>query len=156
MAVFLTSIKRYFTWFWQCSCIDLFFRKRHFRKLVTKSQKHVLIKISSTKIPYNILIYYFNYNILLFYKIPYNIYNIYNRYLNNDARSKSQREGEKSRVGAKILATFLIIILFLAFYVNNKSCSKTKMEYLNKKLDYELRRHSRDRLSRKNYQRVSA
>ena len=58
-------MKRYLTLFWQCSCLDLIFPKRHFRKLAKKSQKHLLVKISSTKVSYN----------------------IYNRNLRNDARS---------------------------------------------------------------------
>ena len=117
MAVVLTSIKRYLTLFWQCSCLDLIFRKRHFRELATKSQKHVLVKISSTK-------------------ISYNIYNIYNRNLRNDARSMFRERGrEKNRAGATILATFLINIFFLVFYVNiQPSCSKTRMEYFNIKI----------------------
>ena len=47
LAIVLTSIKRYLTLFWQCSYLDLIFRKRHFRELVTKLQKYVLVKISS-------------------------------------------------------------------------------------------------------------
>ena len=64
----LMAIKLYWILFWQCSCPNLIFRKRHFQELATKSQKHVLVKISSTK-------------------MSYNIYNIYNRHLRNDARS---------------------------------------------------------------------
>ena len=40
-----------------------------------------------------------------------------------------EREGEKSRVRATILATFLIIILFLVLYIQ-PSCSKTKIRQL--------------------------
>ena len=36
------------------SQLDLIFWKWHFRELATKSQKHVLVKISSAKISYNI------------------------------------------------------------------------------------------------------
>ena len=50
LVVILTSIKRSLTLFWKCSCIDLIFFSRHFRELAPKSQKHVLVKISSTKI----------------------------------------------------------------------------------------------------------
>ena len=60
----LISIKSYLTLFWQCSCLSLIFRKRHFRELTTKSEKHVLLKMSSTK-------------------TSYKIYNIYNRHLRN-------------------------------------------------------------------------
>ena len=58
-------IKFHLTLVWQCSCFNLIFPKRHFRKLATKSQKHLLVKISSTKMSDN----------------------IYNRNLRNDARS---------------------------------------------------------------------
>ena len=50
------------------------FQKRHFQKLATKSQKHVLVKISSMK-------------------ISYNIYNIYNSNLRNDAQSDKLLDG---------------------------------------------------------------
>ena len=64
---------------------------------------------------------------------------------------------ERKRVGATILATFLINIFFLVFYVNiQPSCSKTRMKYFNIKLHYYLGKLSRDRLSGENYQRVSA
>ena len=106
------SIKCYLTLFWQCSCLDLIFQKVHFRELATKLQKHVLVKISSSK-------------------ISYNIYNIYNRNLRNDAESMF-REREKNRVGAMVLATFLINIFFLVIYVNiQPSFSKTRTEYFN-------------------------
>ena len=53
-----------------------FFQKIHFRELATKLQKHVLVKTS-------------------FAKISYNIYNIYNRNLRNDAQSMfRERERE--------------------------------------------------------------
>ena len=104
MAVVLTSIKRYLTLFWQCSCLHWIFRKRYFREL-TKSQKHVLVKISSIK-------------------GSYNIYNICNKYLRNDERSMLRaREGERERM---ILSTFLINIFFLVcgvfcFRLNTKT-----------------------------------
>ena len=42
---------------------------------------------------------------------------------------------EKERVGVTILATFLINIFFLVFYVNiQPSCPKTRMEYFNIKI----------------------
>ena len=92
--------------------------------------------------------------------MSYNIYNIYNRHLRNDAQSifreretethtqrethterdthrethreREQRERERER---EILATFHINILFLVFYVNiQPSCSKTKREYFNIKI----------------------
>ena len=79
MAIVLTSIKHYLTLFWQCSCLHLIFQKRHFGELATKSQKHVLVKVSSTK-------------------VSYNIYNIYNRYLRNDEQSMlREMEGERER-----------------------------------------------------------
>ena len=107
----LMAIKLYWILFWQCSCPNLIFRKRHFQELTTKSQKHVLVKISSTK-------------------MSYNIYNIYNRHFRNDARSIF-----RDREREKILATFQINILFLVFYVNiQPSCSKTKREYFNIKI----------------------
>ena len=129
----LMAIKLYWILFWQCSCPNLIFRKRHFQELATKSQKHVLVKISSTK-------------------MSYNIYNIYNRHLRNDARSifreretetHTQRETHRERHTQResrerereILATFHINILFLVFYVNiQPSCSKTKREYFNIKI----------------------
>ena len=52
LVVVLTSIKHYWTLFWQCFCLDLIFWKRHFRELATKSQKRVVVKISSTEISY--------------------------------------------------------------------------------------------------------
>ena len=62
------------------------------------------------------------------------IYNIYNRNLRNDAQSMF-REGDKNRVGATVLATFLINIFFLVFYINIKtSFSKTRIEYFNRKI----------------------
>ena len=93
MAIILRFIKSYLTLFWQCSCLNLIFSKRHFRELATKSKKHVLMKISST-----------------------NIYNVYNRYLRND-RLSMFREGEKSRVGATFLPLFLSLFssLFCMF-----------------------------------------
>ena len=94
LVLVLMSIKRSLTLFWQCSCLDLIFRRRHFRKLSVISQNHVLVKISSTKISYGIC-------------------NIYNRYLRNDGQSMF-----RERVGVTILATFLINIFFLLFYVN--------------------------------------
>ena len=78
------------------------------------SQKHVLMKIFSTK-------------------ISDNVYNMYNRYLRNDAPIDVWKEGEKSRAGATILATFLIIIFFLVFYIQ-PSYSKTRLEYFNIKI----------------------
>ena len=61
---------------------------------------------------------------------------MYNRYLRNDTQSVFS-EREKNRVGATVLATFLINIFFLVSYVNiQPSCSKTRMEYFNVKLDY--------------------
>ena len=66
--------------------------------------------------------------------MSHNIYNIYNSYLRNNVRSMF-REGEKSRAGTTILATFVAIIFFLVFYVNiQPSCSKTRMEYFNIKI----------------------
>ena len=99
--------------------MTIFLHRFHFpeetRELAKKSPKHVLVKISSTK-------------------MSHNIYNIYNRYLRNDVRSMF-REGEKSRAGTTILATFVAIIFFLVFYVNiQPSCSKTRMEYFNIKI----------------------
>ena len=45
------------------------------------------------------------------------------------------RERKKDRVGAMILATVLINIFFLVFYVNiQPPCSKTRMEYFNIKI----------------------
>ena len=42
---------------------------------------------------------------------------------------------EKERVGVTILATFLINIFFLVFYVNiQPSCPETRMEYFNIKI----------------------
>ena len=42
---------------------------------------------------------------------------------------------EKERVGVTILATFLIKIFLLVFYVNiQPSCPKTRMEYFNIKI----------------------
>ena len=44
-------------------------------------------------------------------------------------------ERQKSRVGVAVLATFLINIFFLIFYVNiQRSCSKTRTEYFNIKI----------------------
>ena len=91
----LMAIKLYWILFWQCSCLNLIFWKRHFQELATKLQKHVLVKISSTK-------------------MSYNIYNIYNRHLRDDARSIF-RERQREREREKILATFQINILFLVF-----------------------------------------
>ena len=46
-----------------------------------------------------------------------------------------ERQREKNRVGETILATFLINIFFLIFYVNiQPSCSKVRMEYFNIKI----------------------
>ena len=44
------------------------------------------------------------------------------------ARDRCLEGGRKNRVGATILATFLIIIFFLAFDIQ-PSYSKTRMEY---------------------------
>ena len=74
LAVVLTSIKCYLTLLWQCSCLVLIFWKIHLQKLAAKSQKHVLVKISSTE-------------------ISYSIYNIYNRYLTNDVQSMLRERG---------------------------------------------------------------
>ena len=42
---------------------------------------------------------------------------------------------EKERVGVTILATFLINIFFLVFYLNiQPSCPKTRMEYFDIKI----------------------
>ena len=63
----------------------------------------------------------------------------------------------RDRVGATILATFLINIFFLVLCVNAQpSCSKTRMEYFNMKLllDYYLRKLIWDKLSVENFQRV--
>ena len=46
--------------------------------------------------------------------MSYNIYNIYNRHLRDDARSIF-RERQREREREKILATFQINILFLVF-----------------------------------------
>ena len=68
-----------------------------------------------------------------------------------------ERERKKNNVGAMILATFLINIFCLVFYVNiQPSCSKTRKGYFNIKLHYCLGKLSRDRLSGENCQRVSA
>ena len=123
----LISIKSYLTLFWQCSCLSLIFRKRHFRELTTKSEKHVLLKMSSTK-------------------TSYKIYNIYNRNLRNVVWSIF-RERERK----KILATFLINIFFPVFYVYiQPSCSKSRMEYFNINIKL-LRKLSWDRLREENY-----
>ena len=46
-----------------------------------------------------------------------------------------EREREKDRVGAMILASVLIDIFFLVFYVKiQPPCSKTRMEYFNIKI----------------------
>ena len=46
-----------------------------------------------------------------------------------------EKERVGVRVGVTVLATFLINIFFLVFYVNiQPSCSKTKMEYFNIKI----------------------
>ena len=46
-----------------------------------------------------------------------------------------EKEGVGVRVGVTILATFLINIFFLVFYVNiQPSCPKTRMEYFNIKI----------------------
>ena len=67
-----------------------------------------------------------------------------------------KRERKKNKVGAMILAIFLINIFFLVFYVNiQPSCSKTRIEYFNMKLHDYLGKLSGDRLSGENYQRVS-
>ena len=140
MAVFLTSIKHYLTFFWQCSCIDLVFRKGHCRELATVSQKHVLVEISSTE-------------------ISYNVYNIYNWNLRNDTwLIFVDREKEKKhRAGATISATFLINILFIVFCVSiQPSCCKIGMEYFNIKIRLLIRELSQDKLSGESYQRVSA
>ena len=128
MAIVLTSIKHYLTFFWQCSCIDLVFRKWHFWELATELQKHVLTKISSKKISYNI----------------YDIY-IIGIYLRNDVRLMFRERDREKRAGREIerkkqgkdnhSSHFLIIIFFLVFYVNvQPSCSKTGMEYFNIKI----------------------
>ena len=73
------------------------FPEETFPRIDHKATKHVLLKISSTK-------------------ISYNIYNIYNRYLRNDAqlifrerqreRERRERERVKSRVGTLIFPVF--------------------------------------------------
>ena len=88
LAIILMSIKQNFL-------PQLNFPEETFSR-IGQLQKHVLVKISYTK-------------------ISYNIYNIYNRYLRNIAPSMF-RERERER--KKILATFLINIFFLVFYVN--------------------------------------
>ena len=115
-----------------------FFRKIHFREFATKSQKHVLVKTTSTK-------------------ISYNIYNTYNRNLRNDARSMlRERETERDRETERQTETerdrqrqterekqgrdngschFLINIFFLVFYKNiEPSFSKTRIEYIKIKI----------------------
>ena len=48
---------------------------------------------------------------------------------------ETEGEKKKSRMGEAILATFLINIFSLVFYVNiQSSCSKTRIEYLNIKI----------------------
>ena len=60
--------------------------------------------------------------------------------MTQDRCLERQRERDRERerengVGATILATFLINIFFLVFYVNiQPSCSKTKVEYFNIKI----------------------
>ena len=68
--------------------------------------------------------------------------------MTHDRCLEREREREKkNKVGATILATFLINIFFLVFYVNiQPCCSKTRMEYFNVKLHYYLGKLSRDRL----------
>ena len=67
---------------------NLLIWKRHFQKLAAKSQKHVLVKISSTE-------------------ISCSIYNIYNRYLANDVQLML-RERVGVRVGVTINYSLLI------------------------------------------------
>ena len=87
------------------------FPEETFSRIGHKVAKHVLVKISSMK-------------------ISYNIYNIYNRNLRNDTRCL-----EKDRVVEMILATFLSNIFFLVFYINiHPSCSKIRTEYFNIKI----------------------
>ena len=63
--------------------------------------------------------------------LVYNIYNIYNRSLKNDVQTVLRETEKKSRVGT-ILATYLINIFLIVFYVSiQPSCSKTRMEYFN-------------------------
>ena len=71
-------------------------------------------------------------------KISYNIY-IYNRYFRNNALSMF-RESNKGKVGATFLATILINVFFLIFHVNiQPSCSKARMEYFNIKTRLSIR-----------------
>ena len=89
------------------------FPEETFSRIGHKVQKYVLVKISPTKMSYN----------------------IYNRNLRNDARSMFRERCRKNRVGATSLATFLINIFFLVFYVNIQPfCSKTGMKYFNIKI----------------------
>ena len=75
----------------------------------------------------------------------------------NQYFEKEREKKNNNKVGTMILATFLINIFFLVFYVNiQPSCSKTRMEYFKIKLQNYLGKLSRDRLSGENYQRVSA
>ena len=120
LVVALKSIKRYLTLFWQCSSLDLIFRKRNFWELVTSLEKHILVKISCAK-------------------ISYHIYNIYNKYFRNDRQSvfrEREREREReSKVETTIVATFLINIILIVFCINiQPSCCKTIMEYFNIKI----------------------
>ena len=58
-------------------------------------------------------------------------------------------ERERKREGLTILATFLINIFFLVFYINiQPSCSKTRMEYFSIKIRL-LFRETLSRLSGK-------
>ena len=73
------------------------FLEETFSRIVLTVQKYVFVKISSAKISYN----------------------IYKRNLRNDARSMlREREREKNRVEATILAIFLINIFFFVYYEN--------------------------------------
>ena len=59
-----------------------------------------------------------------------------NRCLERERERDRDRDRERGvRVGVTILATFLINIFFLVFYVNiQPSCPKTRMEYFNIKI----------------------
>ena len=75
----------------------------------------------------------------------------------NQYFEKEREKKNNNKVGTMILATFLINIFFLVFYVNiQPSCSKTRMEYFKIKLQNYLGKLSCDGLSGENYQRVSA
>ena len=112
LAVVLRSIKHYLTLFCQYSSLNLIFRKRYFENW-PKSCK----------------------NMFLWKFIPQKYLIIFILYLIGTCEMTRDQclEGEKSRVGATILATFLIIIFFLVFYIQ-PSYSKTRMEYFNIKI----------------------